>query len=60
MCIVMLFIKSVNLDYDQCKLVNPLNKLILIHYPLTTVIRSLDIVSIGKHIDFVINKLKQS
>ena len=43
---------------DPCKLVAPLNKLILKGYLFNTVIRSLNIVFIGINIDFVISKLK--
>ena len=43
---------------DPCKLVAPLNKLILKGYLFNTVIRSLNIVFIGNNIDFVISKLK--
>ena len=43
---------------DPCKLVAPLNKLILKGYLFNTVIRSLNIVFIGINIDFVISRLK--
>ena len=43
---------------DPCKLVAPLNKLILKGYLFNTVIRSLNIVFSGINIDFVISKLK--
>ena len=43
---------------DPCKLIAPLNKLILKAYQFNTVIKSLNIVFIGINIDFVISKLK--